>query len=118
MIFPTQHQLNSCFLFLFFGFIAGFIYLIYFLIFYKIFHKKLIKTILFAVFYLFFCIFFIILINFFNFGKFSFLLISLYFASFTYFKHTLFKSFVFLKKKCYNLINKTKKHKLNNQTEV
>lgn len=78
MIFSTYHQLNSLLIFLFCGLFAGLILSLLNIIFLKNYQKKLIKTIFNTVFYTFFCAFFIILLNFFNFGKFSLSLFSIF----------------------------------------
>ncbi len=83
MIFSTQSQLNCLLIFLFCGFICGIILSVLNIIFLKNYQKKLIKTLFDSVFCVFFCIFFIILLNFFNFGKFSIVLfLSFYLGKF------------------------------------
>ena len=104
MIFETQTQFTCLIICVFFGFIVGIIYLLYNLFFTINFKKSSVKTIFFSVFYMFFAIFFIILINFFNYGKFSIVLSCGYIGGFIWAKNIFSNSVVYLEKKWYNVL--------------
>lgn len=75
MIFSTNNQLFIFFVFLFWGFIFGIIIEIFSIIFLKKYLKIYQKIIFDSIFYTFFVIFFVILLNFYNFGHLSYVLI-------------------------------------------
>ena len=110
MIFQTQNQVNCILIFLFFGFLVEIIREIFFVLFFEKYQKKLIKIIINTIFYAFFNTFFIILLNFFNCGKFS---ITLYFSfvvgSFTL-KYLTQNLVVILQAICYTKITNLLKH--------
>ena len=104
MIFQTQTQVNFVFIFIFFGFIIGMISTIYFMIFINNFSKKPAKILINCIFYSFFAIFFIFLINFYNYGKLSFVLFLSYILGYLIIKNTFKKTVVILERKWYNTI--------------
>lgn len=106
MIFQTQNQVNSLFIFIFFGFIIGVLSILFFTFFIENFQKKPIKYAINTLFYAFFCCFFVFLLNLFNFGKFSTTLIFAYTISFILTKHSTQKLVVILQKKWYTIVNK------------
>lgn len=119
MIYTTQNQLNCLLIFLFLGFIFGIFFHIYNLIFAVNFQKKLLKTLFLSIFYSFFSIFFIILINFFNLGQVSIVLIITYILGFIWAKNIFSNLVVYLEKKWYNKLTKilqNKKRKKSNGT--
>jgi len=111
MIFSTTHQFNCLFVFLFFGIILGIISIIFFGLFLKKFQKKFIIYTLDGVFYTFFSIFFVILLNIFNFGKFSISLILVYLIGYIWINKACKNLVVFLENKWYNIIKHESKHK-------
>ena len=112
MIFNTLSQLNSFFIFLFFGIIIGFISIVYFSITLKNHRKNLLNIIFDTIFYCFFSVFYVFLINFFNFGKFSLTLACVFILGFVWVK-TVFKNLlVILENKCYNIFNKARERML------
>ena len=104
MIFQTQNQLNCVFIFIFFGIIVGLISIFYFLFFLEKYQKNLIKILINTVFYAFFSVFFAILINYFNFGKFSIVLFVLYSIGYVWIRILSGKLVVFLQNLWYNKI--------------
>lgn len=108
MIFSTLNQLNCFILFLFCGIILGIFYLIFSILFLKK-HQKIFQKIIFeGIFYTFFSIFYVFLINFFNFGKISYVLIIGYILGFLWIKKVLQNLVVFLTNKWYNYLNAKK----------
>ena len=91
MIFSTFNQFNCFVIFIFFGIIAGLIYNLFAIIFLLNYSKKIKNLIILTIFYAFFTTFFIILINIFNFGKISFVVILSYILGFIWIKK-LFKN--------------------------
>ena len=112
MIFSTLNQLNCFLLFIFCGIIFGIIYSFFSIIFLKKYQKIFQKIIFEGIFYTFFSIFYVILINLYNFGKISYVLIFGYILGFLWIKKLLKNSVVFFNNKWYNYLN-TKKD-LNN----
>ena len=112
MIFSTLNQLNCFILFIFCGIIFGIIYSIFSIVFLKKYQKIFQKIIFEGIFYTFFSIFYVFLINFYNFGKISYVLILAYGVGFVWLKKVLQKLVVFLTDKWYNSI-KTKKEARN-----
>ncbi len=106
MIFSTQNQFNCFLIFIFFGIILGVLFSIQNILFLRKNEKFIKKIILDCIFYMFFSIFFIILINFFNFGKFSLTLLLAFILGFETSKRLLLKTVVFLQNKWYNVVNK------------
>ena len=102
MIFSTQNQLNCFILFIFCGFIAGIIFNVFSFLFLKKYQKIFQKIIFDGIFYAFFSIFYVFLINFFNFGKISLVLIFGYVMGFIWAIKVLSKLVVFFSDKCYN----------------
>lgn len=119
MIFQTQNQINCLLIFVFCGIISALFLNILKCIFFINYQKNIKKIILNVVFYSFFNIFFIFLLNFFNFGKFSFVLLSFFYSSFLVTKKLTRKSVVLIEKKCYNIFNnlKLKRTKQNEQSK-
>jgi len=116
MIFSTQNQLDCFLIFLFFGILFGFILSLFDLIFFRKNEKIIIKNITNCIFSAIFLIFFTILLNIFNFGKFSLtLLFSISFGLLA-FKRLVSNLVVFLQNKCYNVFKskprRTKKCKV------
>lgn len=111
MIFSTLNQLNCFILFLFCGIILGIFYLIFSILFLKKYQKIFQKIIFEGIFCTFVSIFYVFLINFFNFGKISYVLIIGYILGFLWIKKVLQNLVVFLTNKWYNYINsKKEKH--------
>ena len=111
MIFSTINQLNCFILFLFFGIIFGIIYLIFSVLFLKKYQKIFQKIIFEGIFYTFFSIFYVFLINFYNFGKFSLVLIFGCVLGFLWIKFMLKNLVVFFENLWYNYnIRKRKVH--------
>ena len=104
MIFKTFNQLNCFILFLFFGIIFGIFYSVFSILFLKKYQKIFQKIIFEGIFYTFFSIFYVFLINFYNFGKISYVLILAYILGFVWLKKVLQKLVVFLTDKWYNNI--------------
>ena len=107
MIFSTFNQLNIFLVFLFFGIIFGLIANIFFTLNTINFSKNIKKTIINSIFYVIFAIFFVNFLIYFNFGKFSIILLSGYIFGYSFSKKTTKNLFAFLENKWYNLI-KTK----------
>lgn len=112
MIFSTQTQLNCLLIFIFFGIITGIISSILNIIFLKNYQKKLINYLFDSVFCAIFCIFFVILLNFYNFGKFSIILLCAFYGGKIWMNHTLKNLVVILENSWYNKIKKDFKHML------
>lgn len=106
MIFSTQPQLNCVLIFIFFGIITGLILSILSIIFLKSHQKKLLKLIFLTSFYAFFSVLFVFLLNFFNFGKFSIVLLLAYLCGFKAINFQLDKLVVIFEKSWYNKISK------------
>lgn len=104
MIFSTTSQLNIFLIFVFYGIIAGFISSFISIIFLKNYQKKLIKSLFLVAFYSFFSIIFVFLINFFNFGKFSIVLLSAFILGFALTKSLFKKLVVILQNSWYNIL--------------
>lgn len=102
MIFSTLNQLNCFFIFLFFGIIFSVINTCLNILFLQKKFKTTKKIIINCVFYSIFSIFFVILLNIFNFGLFSFVLLLASVLGFIWFNLTSKKLVVFLKTLCYN----------------
>ncbi len=122
MIFSTINQLNCFFIFLFCGIIFGIIYLFFSTLFLKKYQKIFQKIIFDSIFYSFFAIFYVFFINFYNFGKISYVLIFGYCLGFLWIKKVFKNLVVKLENKWYNyLTQKRKKHgrttKRKNQTQ-
>lgn len=110
MIFSSLNQVNCFLLFLFRGIILGFISQIFFTLTLKKYQKIYLKIIFETLFYTFFSVFFCFLINFFNFGQYSFALILAYILGYIWIKNIDKNLFVFLETKWYNTINKCITH--------
>lgn len=108
MIFLTQIQLNSVLIFLFYGIICGLAFSFFQAIMLRKYQKKIIKFIFDIVFYAFLSIFYVFLINFYNLGKFSFVLLLCFISSISITKYVLKNLLVILEKKCYNIFIKLK----------
>lgn len=108
MIFSTFNQFNIFLIFIFFGFIFGFIYNLINIIFLLKFAKNLKKIIIFCCFYTVFCCFFVILLNLFNFGIVSPILIFAFVFGFFWCNKAIRNLVVFYENKWYNTINKIK----------
>ena len=78
MIFSTNNQLSIFFVFLFWGFVFGIILQIFSIALIKKYLKIYQKIIFDSIFYSFLAIFFVILLNFYNFGRLSYVLIISY----------------------------------------
>lgn len=115
MIFSTFNQLNCVLIFLFFGILISFISLILEIIFLRKYQKNFIKIIFDSIFYTFFGIFFIILLFFFNFGKFSITLILTYCLSIFISKHSCLNLVEKLSNKWYNFLKSKFKRKLKHE---
>ena len=89
MIFSTLNQLNCFLLFIFCGIILGLINAIFSVIFLKKYQKIFQKIIFEGIFYTFFSIFYVFLINFYNFGKISYVLILGYVLGYLWIKKVL-----------------------------
>lgn len=111
MIFSTQHQLNVTLIFIFGGIIAGICSSFLAVVFLKKYQKNLIKNIFSSIFYMFFSVFFVFLLNFYNFGKFSFVLTCVYVFAFTLIKNLSKNLVVILQDSWYNTIVRTKKNR-------
>ena len=107
MIFQTLNQTNIFFIFMFFGAIFGLFALFCFSFFLINFKKKIKKNIIKAVFYSIFSGFFVILLFFFNFGKFSLTLLFAFICGYIWIKHLTRNLLVILQNKWYNILNKT-----------
>lgn len=105
MIFSTTNQLNCFLLFIFFGFIFGIFFQLFSILFLKKYQKIFQKIIFEGIFYTFFSIFYVFLINFFNFGKISYVLILGYLIGFLWCKKVSNNLVVFLQNKWYNVLN-------------
>ena len=103
MIFSTQNQLDCFLIFLFCGIIFGLFLLIFNILFFRKNTKILIKNITNCIFSAIFLILFAILLNFFNFGKFSISLLLSFFLGYLWFIWLSSNLVVFLKNKCYNV---------------
>lgn len=110
MIFITNNQLNCFLLFLFFGIVAGFLYQIFCVIFLKNYQKIYLKSIFNGIFCIFFGIFYVILINFYNFGKYPLALLAAFLVGFFWIKKLMFNLVVFLQNKWYNCVKRLKKN--------
>ena len=106
MIFQTQNQIYCFFIFIFFGIILGLISILFFSFTLIKFQKNLIKTIFLTIFYSIFAIFFVILLNFFNFGKFNIVPLFAYIIGFLWIKQLLKNLLVIFQNKWYNIFNK------------
>lgn len=106
MIFSSFNQVNCFLVFLFFGIILGLIDCIISVIFLKKYQKKFIIPIFDAVFYTFFSILFVFLLNIYNFGEFSIVLVLAYILGFYWIKKQLKNLVAFLSLKWYNVVNK------------
>lgn len=107
MIYETQNQINNILIFIFCGILFGIFSIIYFSLFLKNYQKKLIKIIFDTIFYAFFTIFFVFLINFFNLGCFSFVLLLTFTCGFLWSKSLTQNLVVILEKRWYTIVNKT-----------
>lgn len=105
MIFSTFNQLNIFLVFLFFGIIFGLIANMFFTLNIINFSKNIKKTILNSIFYVIFAVFFVNFLIYFNFGKFSFVLLCGYVFGYLWSRNTSKNLFAFLENKWYNLIN-------------
>ncbi len=102
MIFATNNQLNCFILFLFFGILIGIIFQLIFIIIFKK-NKKIWKNIIIdTIFCTIFLIVFDFLLNFYNFGKFSFVLIFAYLFGYFWIKKLSKKIVDKCAKVCYN----------------
>ena len=110
MIFSSLNQVNCFLLFLFCGIILGLISQIFFTLTLKKYQKIYLKIIFDTIFYAFFSIIFCFLINFFNFGQYSFALIMSYLLGDIWKKNIDKNLIVFLETKWYNIINKFTTH--------
>lgn len=108
MIFSTFNQLNCFLIFIFFGALFGCFANVIFVIFLKEYQKNALKIIFDAIFYSFFAILFIFLINIFNFGKYSFVLLIAIILGFLFIQEVSKNLVVFLQNKWYNLLKKIK----------
>ena len=108
MIFSTLNQFNCFLLFLFFGIFLGFIYCIFSILLLKKYQKIFQKIIFEGIFYTFFSIFYVFLINFYNFGKISYVLIFAFLCGYCWAKKLLKDLVVFFENKWYNYIKKKK----------
>ncbi len=121
MIFSTFNQLNCFLLFLFFGIIISFIFNLFSVLFLRKYLKIYKKIIFESIFYTIFAVFFVFLLNFYNLGKFSFVLLMAYILGFIWLKFVSSKLIAILENKWYNLLIKikpkrrhhAKKHKAN-----
>lgn len=109
MIFSTQSQLNAFLIFIFCGAIVGLCSAFLSIIFLRNYQKKIVKIVFSAIFYSFFGIFFVFLLNFFNFGKFSVVLVCAYIVGFRWIKNITKKLVVILQNSWYNKIIRTLK---------
>lgn len=107
MIFSTQNQLYILLIFLLGGIISGICSSFFSIIFLKKYQKNLVKSVFLSVFYLFFCVFFIFLLNFFNFGNFSLILVLSYLIGFLSTKNLTKNLVVILQDLWYNKIKRT-----------
>ncbi len=110
MIFSTTNQLNCFFIFIFFGLIFGLFFQLFSILFLKKYQKIFQKIIFEGIFYTFFSFFYIFLINFFNFGKISYVLIFAILVGFLWCKKLTNNLVVFLQNKWYNVLTKRKKN--------
>ena len=106
MIFSTFNQLNTVFVFLFFGLICGLIFNVLNTLFLIKFSKKIKKTIFFSIIYAIFSCFFAILINIFNFGKINLVLLTTFVIGFIWLKTSTKNLFVFFENKWYTIVKK------------
>ena len=113
MIFSTLNQTNCFICFLFFGLLTGILFNLFLIIFFVKYLKKYQKNIFFCIFFAFFIIFFAILINIFNFGKFSITLFLAYIISHFWSRKLTTNLVVFFSNKCYNVIKLIKPKKRN-----
>jgi len=111
MIFSTQHQLITTLIFVFCGILSGLILSTLNILFCINFYKKLLKNIINCILSLFFCIIFTYFLNFFNFGKFSLVLVFAYIFGFWLIKNLLKQLVVILENLWYNKIKKIFKFK-------
>lgn len=102
MIFSSTNQVNILFIFCSAGIASAIFFAAFSIIFLKNYLKKIKKTLFFALFYAFYYVFFIILINFFNFGKFSLSLLISYILSFKLVELLLRNLVVIFEKRWYN----------------
>ena len=102
MIFSTLNQFNNFLIFIIFGLIFGLIRNIFYTIFLKI-------CIFDTIFYGFFSVFFIFLLNFYNFGMFSFALLLAILIGYFWQNFLTKKLFAKLFKMWYNIVNKFKR---------
>lgn len=108
MIFSTLNQLNCFLIFLFYGITSGIFISIFFVIF-LIKQGKILKKIIFeAIFYSFHAIHFNFLINLYNLGKFSLVLLLGFILGLLWAESTCKKLVVFLSEKWYNYIKARK----------
>lgn len=98
--------MNCFLLFLFSGIILGLISQMFFTLTLKKYQKIYLKIIFDAIFYTFFSIIFCFLINFFNFGQYSFALILAYVLGYIWIKNIDKNLIVFLETKWYNITSK------------
>ncbi len=113
MIFSSFNHVNCFLVFLFFGIILGFIDNIISIVFLKNYQKKFVIPIFDTVFYTFFSILFVILLNIFNFGEFSLVLVLAYVLGFYWIKKQLKNLVAFLQTKWYNVINRIRAKRKN-----
>ena len=113
MIFSSFNHVNCFLVFLFFGIILGFIDSLISIIFLKNYQKKFIIPIFDTVFYTLFLIIFVILLNIFNFGEFSLVLVLAYVLGFYWIKKQLKNLVAFLQTKWYNVINRIRAKRKN-----
>ena len=108
MIFGTLNQLNCFILFLFCGIILGIIYSFFSILFLKKYQKIFQKIIFEGIFCTFFAIFYVFLINFYNFGKISYVLIFIYILGILWAQKVLKNLVVFYENLWYNYIEQKK----------
>ena len=106
MIFSTQSQLNCVLIFVFAGMLIGILANIIFAIFLKNYQKYAIKLTFSTIFYAFFSVFYIFILNIFNYGNFSIVLLLSYLAGFQFTNWQLKKLVVIFEKAWYNKLNK------------
>ena len=111
MIFSTFNQFTCFLIFLYFGIITSVLSQLFFMLFLKNYQKNVLKNVIFAINYAIFLIFFVILLNIFNFGQFSIVLILAYLFGYFWIKKLSNNLVVFLEKKWYNVCTKSRKKK-------
>lgn len=117
MIFSTLNQANLVLIISFCGIISGFIFHVFSTLLLKNFQKNLIKNIINAIFYTFLCVFYVFLINFLNFGKFSYTLLFAYVGGILLIYYQIKKPLEIFETMWYNKINKFISYKKANKKE-